>query len=153
MDGVTFTAVAVTEDPVTINVARDSSGLQDSINTFVTDYNAVISQIKSLASYNSTTKTAGILFGNSAVRDLRHNLGSMISDKVSGISGDYDTFASIGLSLDTSGTLSFDSSKFTTALAKDAESVQAIFGRLGNSKSTDVKFVSSTSSTTTDHIP
>ncbi|HBF33952.1 TPA: hypothetical protein DDW35_05260 [Candidatus Sumerlaeota bacterium] len=149
VDGLTFTAVAVTDDdsPVTVSVSRDSSTLEESINSFVDDYNAVMTQIESLTAYDSSTETSGVLGSVSAIRSLKSALAKMISTQVSNTESDYTSLASIGLTLDEDGVLSFDSSSFEDALDDDAAGVEAVFGRMGNSLSSEVTFVSSTTST------
>src|SRR4051794_12513322 len=106
---------------VEVNVARNSAQVQDKVKSLVDNINALLTQIDSLTSYNSSTKSSGPLAGEASLRDLRTNLLNAVypSDKTS--------LASIGLQTDRSGKLVFDAPTFAAAYTADPAAVAAKF--------------------------
>ena len=115
--------------PVTISVAQDSTALQTAIKSFVTAYNAVIDEINTAtqAPVVGTTSDAttgqtqgtqltsgGVLFNNFDVTNLRDQLVSLVSSLGTTGSSSYDSLASVGLTLDSSFSVS-------SAAASDAQ--------------------------------
>ena len=110
--------------PVTISVAQDSSGLQTSIKTFVTAYNAVIDEINTatqapvIGTTTTTTgqsqgqqlSTGGVLFNNQDVLSLRDQLVNIVSSFGNTGSTSYNSLSSVGLLLDSHFTVSSASS-------------------------------------------
>lgn len=71
-----------TNKTVTLSVIQNDSAATDAIQRFVNDYNTVIDFIKQNASYNSETKTAGILLGDSTVLGTQSSLFNLIGSSV-----------------------------------------------------------------------
>jgi flagellar hook-associated protein 2 len=107
--------------PVTISVAQDSTALQTAIKSFVTAYNAVIDEINTATeapvigtTSNATTgqsqgtqlTSGGILFNNYDVTNLRDRLVSLVTSIGQTGSSSYNSLASVGLTLDSSFTVS-----------------------------------------------
>ena len=102
--------------PVTISVAQDSTTLQNAIKSFVTSYNAVIDEINTSTqapvigtttsssgqSQGQQLTTGGVLFNNQDVLALKDRIVGMVSGF--GVTGStsYNSFASVGLVLDSS---------------------------------------------------
>src|SRR5690606_14046486 len=57
-----------------LDVSSDHAALESALEAFVSAYNSVGSVLKSTSSYNSTTKTASALTGDSLVRGLQQQL-------------------------------------------------------------------------------
>jgi flagellar hook-associated protein 2 len=139
--------------PVTITVASDSSKLQSSIKDWVTAYNAVIDEINTStqapvvgSSANQTTgqqtstqlTTGGVLFNNQNVLSLRDRLVSLVSSLGNTGSTSYNSLASIGLTLDSSFTVSSASATSTTnSTAQTNVSQQTFAGTSGRLKDLD----------------
>lgn len=68
--------------------------------------------MKNSSSYNTTTKTASALTGDSLVRSLQQQLRSQVS-------GNVNELKALGLTIDKDGVMSFDGGKFDTAIAAD----------------------------------
>jgi len=127
---VTINATAVGTS--TLDVARDSSGISDSVQAFVDAYNAMRSEITTQTAYDSTTKTAQPLNGDSTVRNLLNHMRTTISSVPSGLSGgSMDYLFSLGVSLQQDGTLTFTSSKLDDALNSDFEGVMNTLNAYG----------------------
>ena len=125
--GVTLAITQPTTTPATITIANDSSALQQKIQTFVTAYNAVISNGHSAAGFGQQKAANTLLQGDRAVRSSLDQLGMLLGEAVPGTSGAYTTLDSVGLALTADGTLTFDTTKFTAALSKDPASVERLF--------------------------
>jgi flagellar hook-associated protein 2 len=102
---------------VEVNVARDGAQVQDKVKSLVDNVNALLTQIDSLTSYNSTSKTSGPLAGEPSLRALRTNLLNAVYPP------DNTSLSSIGLQTDRNGKLVFDPDTFATAYAADPTAV------------------------------
>jgi flagellar hook-associated protein 2 len=120
--GVTLALTAESADPLTIGVESDPAALKTKLTTLVDSYNAVISKVKELAGSGGTTATDALLAGDSTLRSITSRISSALQNDVGGSSA-YKTLGSVGLSLDRSGRLSLDSTKFDKALTADADGV------------------------------
>jgi flagellar hook-associated protein 2 len=124
--GVSIQLHGTSSDPVDLNITRDPSKLIDQLNTFVTNFNDTISKINDLTSFDSSTNTAGLLLGDSAVQQVQQNLYTAVEATVKGV-GKYSSFAQVGLTIGDGATLSFDPDVFTAAYNADPDSVQKLF--------------------------
>jgi len=108
--------------PVTVRVASDSAAIADHVAKLVGDLNATLAEMTRTGSYDATTKKAGPLYGDGAVRGLRNQL-------LSGVSGASATSPAVaGISVQRDGTVAFDRTKFLEALADDPDGVRARLG-------------------------
>jgi flagellar hook-associated protein 2 len=129
IDGVTITALAGTEgDKIALDVAYDKNSVQSRIQKFVTEYNSMQAQFAKLGSYNAETKVAGPLLGDSLLRAVESDTRHVMNSPIAGITGDYTSLSSIGITTSTSGALQIDSAKLTKALATDPEAIAELFG-------------------------
>ena len=118
---------------ITLNVTADNSTAQTKIKAFVDQYNSTMDFIETKLSYDSITKKTGDLLGDQTLQGIQEHLRSLVSGTLNNPTGPYLTLSSIGVS--TSGqdygkdaTLSFDTSKFATAMAANPQSVANLFG-------------------------
>jgi flagellar hook-associated protein 2 len=102
--------------------------VQSRIQKFVTEYNAMQTQVAKLGKYDAETKTAGPLLGDSLLRSIETETRRGLSEPVSGISGTYTTLASLGITTNASGALQIDNDKLAKALDADAQGVAELFG-------------------------
>lgn len=114
MPGVDVTLAAGATGTATVAVTRDTQSLSDKVKAMVEAANAALADIDSLTAYNATTKTAGLLSGDSALRSIRSELLATVTAGVDGAS-----LATYGIQVDRTGKLSFDAGKFTTAYNAD----------------------------------
>ncbi|MEA2718211.1 MAG: flagellar hook-associated protein 2, partial [Candidatus Eremiobacteraeota bacterium] len=136
--------------PVTVSVAQDSSGLQSSIASFITSYNAVIDEINTATqapvigtttsasgqSQGQQLTTGGVLFNNQDVLSLKDRLVSMVSGFGATGSTSYNSFGSVGLVLDSSFSVAAASSanaqNTTTQSSVSQQTFSGTSGRLQN---------------------
>lgn len=129
IDGVTITAVAGSEgEKIALDVAYDQSSVQSRIQKFVTEYNSMQSQFTKLGSYNAETKVAGPLLGDSLLRAVETETRRTLYSPVAGLSGDYTSLSSLGITTSISGALQIDTAKLSKALAADPDAIAELFG-------------------------
>ena len=124
----------------TLSVSSSTAGLTTALSSVATSLNAAISSIASQIKYvaatgsgsAATAATAGPLLGNFTATNLSNQLLTAISGAAaSGISAN-----AMGLTVSSSGAVSFDSSTFSASYAKNPAAVQKlvaqIYGTLKN---------------------
>ena len=119
---VTIGSGAKVGDTVTVTVAPDSQALTDKVKALVDAANAVVTDIDTLTNYNTTTKKAGLLGGDSTLRSVRDQL---VSSVIAGVGA--TSLATVGVQIDRSGKLTFDADKFKSAYAANPASTEALF--------------------------
>ncbi len=128
LDGVTLTVLEGDAGEVhTLTIANDTSAVSSRIKTFVDQFNGLASQIAQLRSFEPTTRKAGPLLGDASLRGIETDVRSRLTDRVTGLTGNYRSLASIGITTTREGTLTLDSAKLAAALAADYDGVAAIF--------------------------
>ena len=111
---------------VTITATPDSSTITSAINQFVTDYNTLIGQVNDEFTYNASSTSAPPLEGNSTVEMLQNYLLGAGSYSASG-NGSISTLGSLGISMNSDGTLTVDSTTLDNAVQSNFSQVQQFF--------------------------
>lgn len=109
----------------TVKIKRDNSSITDMINEFVSAYNMMLNKWSDLTDYNEETKEAGSLQGVSEVVRVKSNLNRILLsyDSTSTIK----TLSDIGISMNETGLLTFDSSKLSEKMSSDPDGVEKFF--------------------------
>lgn len=136
---ITLSSKAKVGETAEIAVSRDPAQQLSAVKALVESVNSVLTGIDGQSAYNATSNTAGVLAGNSTVRDLRTALAT------SHHPADGGSMASLGLEVDRYGKLVLDEEKFTAAYAADPQAVAKAFGDDGGFASR-VKAVAETAS-------
>ncbi len=126
VDGVKLEVVATSTSPVTVSIGKNSEGIAKQLQAMVDQYNKVRDKLKTDATYDETTKTAGILFGSSSVLRIDIAYGKLFSGQVLN-AGSIKSITQLGVSLNDQGRLEFDESKLNAALERNPEAVQEFF--------------------------
>lgn len=136
--GVTLTLQA--SGSATVTVGADTSGLATAAQAVVTALNSAVTTIGQYDTYDPT-KGAGPLLGDVGIETLRQNLMNAISGP-GGVglppNTPYNSLSSIGFSVTASGTVTFDNSTFSNAVATNYAAVAALLGSVGTATSSDV---------------
>ncbi|HEX3690082.1 MAG TPA: flagellar filament capping protein FliD [Solirubrobacteraceae bacterium] len=139
----TLTGVTTTSGPITVNVgapAPNQTNISNAINTFVTQYNKVISDIQTQLSQppSSTDPTQGTLYGDPGLQDLLTSMRSMMYSGGSGLPAGASTMDDIGVSTGATtgssaesastlaGNLQLNATTLSSMLSSNAGGVQAI---------------------------
>jgi flagellar hook-associated protein 2 len=147
--GTTLTLIkanATTPEKSTISLSSDTDTIANRVQAFITSFNETAGFIDQYSSFDDKTFATGPLFGDSTVRQFLSTFTTSLFNNISGATGDYKNAASIGMRLNSKGTIDFDTSVFKTALAKDPEGVRKIFQNSGTSANNALTFVSAGSS-------
>ncbi len=111
---------------VTVTVAQDTESAIDAVDSFVNDYNSVLSYISSQSQFDATTGDAGILLGDRSAIDIEQQLQSAITSAVPGVSTDLNSLSAIGVTVTDTGTLQFSQSTLQNVLNGNVAGVGAV---------------------------
>jgi flagellar hook-associated protein 2 len=129
IDGVSLTLKQA--DPgntYTLTVASDQVAVVGNLQKFVDGYNALRTRLNSLSSYNPATQVAGPMLGDPVLNSVDSQVRRLLLAEVGGISGDYKSLASVGITSDASGKLVLNSDKLQTTLAAKPGLLAKLFG-------------------------
>lgn len=122
----------ITTGPINITVSQDTAAITKAITDFATAYSSMATLVKSNTKYDESTKTAGVLQGDSGALSVQNQFRSILGGS-SDASSTFGTLSSIGLEIQTDGTVKVNSTKLTSSLGNLAE-VKKLFS---NSDSVD----------------
>lgn len=140
MPGVSIT-VSKLENDVTVSSEQDVSSIANKIQALVDAANGTLNEVGNQTAYNATTKKGSPLTGDFSVRNISQSMLSKISIGVTYTNPTYDaaladpankatlqkisiSLSKLGVELDRSGRLTFDSTKFTTAYNENPLQIQ-----------------------------
>jgi flagellar hook-associated protein 2 len=126
INGVTLNLGSPSAAPVTVNVSPDTTQAAAAINTFVSAYNTVVSEITNQFKVNSDGSGGGALENDNTLREAQSQLLSAVSYSITGNNGAVN-LASIGVNLNDDGTLTVDNGALSTALSSNYSAVQNLF--------------------------
>jgi flagellar hook-associated protein 2 len=133
LSGVTINLKDVTEanTPVKVTVSRNTSSLSQKIQTVVTAYNALMTELKTQTEYDSSTKAMGILSNDMAVSYIKTQSQNPFLGIATGFLESVDSFvqaSDIGLTFDGEGMMKFDTTVFNSAITEDFNGVLSLVG-------------------------
>jgi flagellar hook-associated protein 2 len=111
---------------ITVNIATDDEAILEKIQTMVDAYNDLFSYIDSQAAEEGTLR------GHSTLRTISSRLKTLFALPMSGGEGSLTLFAQVGISQDRYGSLNFDQTKFSEALAENYADVRDLFVERGS---------------------
>lgn len=115
---------------VSLDVSPDTGQASNAINQFVNDYNTLITALNSQFTYTAGSGQ-GVLADDPTVRSLQSELLGALDYTASPSSGETSTtvpiLSSLGITVNTDGTLSVDSSTLDSALQNNFNDVQNFF--------------------------
>jgi flagellar hook-associated protein 2 len=125
--GVKIDLKSVSSTPVNLTIATDTSGIEKSIQTFITTFNTAIDRIENQTRYDAESNRRSPLLGDGTVLELRAQLFSTVQGRNRGATGGFGALAEIGISIGTGGRLTMDSTKLRDSLASDPAGVESLF--------------------------
>jgi flagellar hook-associated protein 2 len=144
--GVTFNALKV--GSTSVAVAKDSSTLTNSVNSFVKAYNDLNTALSALGSYDADTKASGPLLGDSTLRSLQSSVRATLSSAIAGLQGTSLTnLSQIGVSFQKDGSLAVDNAKLQKAITSNFNDIAGLFAAVGRGTDPDITFNASSSKT------
>jgi len=130
IEGVTLSLTKGTDlapGTTTLTIAKNTGATAAAIGAFVKAYNDAVGQLKSASAYDAANKKASVLTGDSTVRSIQSQLGSLVQSSLTGIAGGIARLSDIGITVQTNGTLAVDNTKLNAALADRDKDVGALF--------------------------
>lgn len=152
VNGISFTAISVTTEPVSVSVSKNTDTVVDFVKEFVTEYNSLINEINSLVStppsksylpLTDAQKEAmtedqiekwenqakeGILYNNKTLKDLNSTMRSILSSVVE--DNEFGSLSKIGIntgSWSEKGKLTINETKLREAISSNPEDVMKLF--------------------------
>jgi flagellar hook-associated protein 2 len=136
MTGVNVTVSATTTAPATITVKPDSSKAASTAATLTGNLIALFSTIATDSAVTTSASTSGgassssttgsVFTGDTGIRALNDQMLSAATDPVT-VNGAMVSPSSIGITLTKTGTITFDQSAFTSAMASDPAGTMSMF--------------------------
>lgn len=151
--GVTLNLLKTTDKPVSLNVARDNSGVTSSIQGFVKAYNDMNKTLQELSSFNPATKQGAILQGDSTVRLLQSQIKAILNTPIGNNGSELTTLSQIGITIQKDGTMTLDTTKLDAAVSKNPTDVASLFSTVGKSSDPLVSYSTAGSSTKAGTFP
>lgn len=109
-----------------LSIQQDTTGISTGISSFVKAYNDLHTQLKSLTTYDATNRKASTLTGDSTARSLETALKNLLSTRVDTGVSTISSLSSVGVSVQKDGSLTFDASKLSNALATSPDAVKTL---------------------------
>jgi flagellar hook-associated protein 2 len=116
--------------PIGLSVASDTSQISTAINQFVTDYNTAIGLVNSQFTIASGSTTEGVLSSDPTVVNLQATLEGALNyaaTPAAGTTTTVTTLNDLGITQNTDGTLSVDTTTLDSALTTNPNDVQTFF--------------------------
>lgn len=138
ISGVTIDLKNTNANPVTLTVSRDTGSIETDVDNFIKAFNDLITRIDTLSKYDSETKKAGALLGDSTSQTLRQSLYAATRQTAIGNTSRYNSLVKVGVTVGSEGELKVDKAKLRAALADDPAAVEKLFtAKTLKPKSTD----------------
>lgn len=135
VQGVTLELKQVTAAPVTVTVAADAGPGLNAARELVAKVNTLLDFVADQTGYDTNTRTAGPLLGDSTVSLVITRLRSVLAGPAPGVTGPYRSLADLGISTGPIGSApgtatryQLDEARFTRALQENPEAAFAVLG-------------------------
>jgi flagellar hook-associated protein 2 len=129
LPGVKIDLKSPSSAPVNVNVTQDTETIEKTVSDFVSAFNDLVGRIDEVTRYDSETQARGPLLGDGTIIELKNQLYSVLNQRVSGFSTQYDQLVDVGLKVGNDGKMEFNADKFREAMAADPQAVEALFAR------------------------
>ncbi|QDT15205.1 flagellar filament capping protein FliD [Alienimonas californiensis] len=134
--GVGVTIKQATGEPVTVTVGRDSAGVGNALQAFVSAYNGLIDLAADLTKFDPETNQRGVLQGNSTVGRVLRRVESLLTKRfgpditAAAVAEGADpprTMFDVGIRLEKDGKISLNRDRLNERLADDPVGTRAFF--------------------------
>jgi flagellar hook-associated protein 2 len=132
-----------------VQVSNNTTAVASAVQNMVKSFNDMSATLKSFTAYDSTSKTAGILQGDSTMQSIQSKLRNTLASALPGLgSNSLTDLTTIGIQFQKDGTLTVDGTKLTDALANHFNDFAALFTAAGTPTDSLVSYAGSTSKST-----
>ena len=126
LPGATLQIQQASTQPVTINVTASDTNLSAAVQAMVSDYNTYQSQFTTDTAYNTTTNSGAVLTDDPVSQEVNDQISNLMTGQFN-VSGSINSLAQIGVTMNTDGTLSFDSSTLDSVFQSNPTDLQTFF--------------------------
>lgn len=122
--GLSFTLEEVTDENkrVNIKIGQDTNQIVDNLQSFVTHYNTLMSEVDNMTRYDPDADQIGIFLGENSINSVRTSINFLLRQ----VGPNGESIANAGLSFTREGQLEFDAFKFEQSLIDDPEMMQEL---------------------------
>lgn len=124
VDGLDFTLKSVTSATQNLIIEQDTSAIEQTLKTFVEQYNDYSTTLSSLMDYKDA---AGALAGDTTARRIQSALRSDTTGSISLSGNSFSALSDLGITSDRYGKLSLKSSDFQAALSSNSKDMKTFF--------------------------
>lgn len=142
--GVTLNVSQETTGTVNLNIARNTSDVADRMESFVEAFNEFKFVYDEVNKYDPDKEVAGLLLGDSTIRNIYSQMRRMLGDIVENLTGaDFRSLADVGLQTDqTQGfQYQFNRTKFEAALNANADAMSGLLARQQTITDSQIRYV------------
>ncbi|BAV64645.1 flagellar filament capping protein FliD [Sphingobium cloacae] len=107
---------------VTLATTEPTTSMRDLMVEFVDAYNTLMKALNIATAKGADSSSAGVLNGESSIRDMKRQLSQMTSAALS-TTGSYKTLADLGVTTNRDGTLALDTKILDKAMAADPSAI------------------------------
>ena len=126
--GLTLSLKKLTEEGFeSIKIEKETAGIKKSIESFVSNYNELMSTVSILTGVDPETGQAGPLSGDSSIRGMTDQIRRRLSTSFNGINKNLTSLSSIGIDSSLNGALVLNESKLNSALENHADEIAHLF--------------------------
>lgn len=140
LSGVTFSLLQETPDGATLNISieTDTSQIQSTLETFVTNYNAFRDEViaQQATTTDGTADSSAVLFGDGTMRNIMDALQNALNTTVGGM-----TMAGLGLSFNESNELELDTGTLSDILSTNLSGVTKLLSAQTTTSSSQLSVV------------
>lgn len=130
-----------------VTVQKNSAGIKSSVEAFVKAYNDVMKTLSDASKYDSKTKQAATLQGDTTLRSIQNSIRTALNGTLSSAGGGLTALSDIGVTFQKDSTLAVSSSKLQTAIDDSTKDISTLFAAVGKPTDSLVSFVDSTKDT------
>ena len=142
--GITLNLKKVTDDSFeSFSVEKETSGVKNSIQSFVDSYNELMTTVSTLTGYDSASGKAGPLSGDPSVRGIVDQVRRRLSTSFTGINENLTSLTSIGIDSSREGILAIDDYKLSRALDNHADEIAHLFSAAVSTSDAKIRVTSS----------
>ncbi|MFZ5375171.1 MAG: flagellar filament capping protein FliD [Campylobacterota bacterium] len=102
-----------------VNITQDQEAIVTEMKLFVESYNTLISNLRDMTMSNQETGAQGVFNGDNFIKSISREINNILIS----VSSDNKSLMNYGIDIDKSGTMSFNSTTFKSALASDPTGV------------------------------
>jgi len=127
---------------ITLKIEHDVSKVTANIQSFVGQYNEVMTYINSQFTYDTEEQeTGGVLFGDGTLSSVKTDLTSLLTQSIWGVNSNFSILGLVGVTMDNDLLLSVDSTKLSGYLKTNYNDITALFAGVGTTSSSDLAYV------------